>query len=104
MGTISIGKKGLYAAPVGYNVTTSDSEIVAANNARTSVTLVNDSDTDVYLAIEGETAVLNQGIRLNSGGGSAQFGGEGGLPLTKGAIRGIHGGTGNKVMGVQETT
>lgn len=104
MGTIGVGEVGLYSAPVGYNVTTADSEIVAANNDRTSATLVNDSDTDIYLAVNGETAVLNRGIRLNSGGGSAQFGGQGGLPLTKGGIRGIHGGTGNKVMGVQEST
>lgn len=104
MGTIGVGLKALYAAPVGVNVTTSSAELLAANNNRTMAVLVNDSDTDVYLGIEGNAAVLNQGIRINSGGGSAQFGGEGGLPLTKGQINAIHGGTGNKVVGVQEST
>lgn len=105
MGSISLdGAKGRYSAPAGPNVTTTDSEIVAANRARNMIVLVNDSDADVYLATDGETAVLNQGIRLNASGGSAQYGGPGGLPLTTGPIRAIHGGTGNKVMGVQEST
>lgn len=105
MGSISLnGAQAVYAAPAGPNVTTSDSEIVAANRARNQITLVNDSDEDVYIATDDETAVLNQGIRLNSGGGSAQFGGPGGLALTTGSIRAIHGGTGNKVMAVLEST
>ena len=104
MGTITVGgQSGVFLAPVGVNVTTSDAEVLAARRRRNMVVLVNDSDTDIYLATDGETAVLNRGVRINSGGGSAQYGGPGGLPLTTGAINAIHGGTGNKVLGIQES-
>ena len=43
-------------------------EIVAAFEGRTAITIVNDSDVDIYIA-EGEDAVVNEGILLRSGGG-----------------------------------
>jgi len=45
------------------------SVIVPANDGRTSLLIVNDSDTDIYLA-EGPTAVLNEGLRINAAGGT----------------------------------
>lgn len=104
MGTLTTGgASGVFLTPAGPNVTTSDAEIVAARRRRNMIVLVNDSDTDIYLATDGEAAVLNRGVRVNSGGGSAQYGGPGGLPLTTGPINAIHGGAGNKVLGVQES-
>ena len=92
-----------YSAPAAHNVTTTSSAIVAANTSRRVLAIVNDSDTPIWLGI-GDTAVINTGIRLNAGGGSAQFGGDGGLPLTLQAVNGIHAGAGNKVATVQEAT
>ena len=105
MGGITTGGlQGVFGAPTGPNVTTTDAEVLAANRSRNMVVLVNDSDEAIYLATDGETAVINRGVRLNASGGSAQYGGPGGLPLTTGAINAIHAGTGNKVLGIQEST
>ena len=92
-----------YSAPAGVDVTTSTTVVLAANGDREVAVVVNDSDEVIYLAI-GNDAALNKGIRLNPNGGSVQFGGPGGLPLTVAAINGIHGGTGNKAVTVQEAT
>ena len=45
------------------------SGVISTAKDRISITLVNDSDTTIYLA-KGSTAVLNSGIRLNASGGS----------------------------------
>ena len=42
--------------------------ILAANAGRRYAAIVNDSDEDVYLAL-GQAAAMNEGIRINSGGG-----------------------------------
>jgi hypothetical protein len=76
------------------NVTTTSAERVPANKMRTTLWLINDSDTIIYLGI-GRDAVLNQGIRLNANGGSLEINV---YNLTKQAIYAIHGGSGNKVL------
>lgn len=43
-------------------------EAIAANSNRKYALLVNDSDTDMYLAL-GKAAVVGEGIRLNKKGG-----------------------------------
>lgn len=91
-----------YSAPANKSVLDSTTEIVAANASRKHITIVNDSDTTIYLAA-GAAAVLNKGIRINANGGVAQFGGAGGLPLTTQAINGISSVTGKNVT-VQEST
>lgn len=73
------------------NVTTSSTTPIAANAARLEITLVNDSDTIIYIAL-GEAAVLNSGIRLNANGGSYTTG------RYTGDVRAIHGSSGNKVL------
>ena len=90
-----------YSAPADKDVGASTTEILAENADRKVAVVVNDSDTTVYLAV-GADAEVNKGIRLNANGGSAQFGGPGGLPLTTQAINGIHGGAGTKVVTAQE--
>ncbi len=45
---------------------------LAANASRKYAVLVNDSDKEVYIMV-GETAVLNQGIRINPNGGSYEM-------------------------------
>jgi len=77
------------------NVTTATTAVLAANTSRKYALIVNDSDTVMYLAV-GASAVLNQGIRLNPGGGSYEMSEKLGN-LATGAINGIHGGSGNKV-------
>lgn len=47
-------------------------QIVAAKTTRISLTLVNDSDSVIYIS-KSATAVLNKGIRLNEYGGSVSF-------------------------------
>ncbi len=78
------------------SVTTSSTEVLAANAARGLVLLVNDSDTVIYCKI-GVAAAVNQGVRLNASGGSwelsAHFGN-----LDPRAINCIHGGTGGKTL------
>ena len=56
----------------GVDVGTDSTEVAAFNSERRYLALVNDSDTDVYLAL-GEDAVLNKGIRLNASGGSYEM-------------------------------
>lgn len=46
------------------------SEVRPANAARKEITVVNDSDTVVYLHLGGAGGALNAGIRLNANGGS----------------------------------
>ena len=46
--------------------------VVTADTDRFYLSLVNDSDEDIYLGL-GADAVMNKGIRLNSGGGSVVF-------------------------------
>ena len=92
--------KHTYTTPANtaVNVTTNSTTILALNADRLYACIVNDSDTVVYLGI-GAAAVLNQGIRLNAYGGSYEINW---TNLYTGAIYGIHGGTGNKVVTVME--
>ena len=79
-------------------VTVASQLVLAANKFRTNATFVNDSDQVIYLR-KGQEAALNTGIRLNANGGSHE------INLTnlwKGEIYAIHGGTGNKVLCIEE--
>lgn len=89
-------------APTAVDVTTSSATVLAANPARKYALFINDSDTVIYLAL-GVAAVLNQGIRLNSGGGSYEISAVL-ANLYRGAILAIHGGTGNKRLLIVEGT
>ena len=53
-------------------VDTATTVVLAANPGRKDAVFVNDSNQPIYLA-RGNDAVLNQGIRLNSGGGSYEI-------------------------------
>lgn len=46
--------------------------VLAANAARRYALLVNDGSADVYIKL-GATAVANQGIRINAGGGAYEI-------------------------------
>ncbi len=50
-------------------VTNASTIVVVANDNRTDLEIVNDSDIVVYLA-RGNAAVIGSGIRLNANGGS----------------------------------
>lgn len=67
------------------NTTTS---VLAANTGRGFLSLVNDSDTVIYLKF-GEAAVMNEGIRLNASGGSMVISQRDFLPEFLGSINAI---------------
>ena len=48
-------------------VGSSSTSVLTANPTRKTVILTNDSDESIYVSLSG-TAVMNQGIRLNSSG------------------------------------
>lgn len=60
------------AVHLAIDLTTTQEKILAGNPRRRYVLLVNDSDTNCYLSL-GVSATVNQGIRLNSGGGSYEI-------------------------------
>jgi len=55
--------------PRAVTVGTTSTLVLQANQARKSVTLVNDSTEPIYLG-KADSAVMNAGIRLNAAGGS----------------------------------
>jgi len=73
--------------------------MLAANISRNFLILQNDSDTTLYLKF-GAVAVVNQGIRLNSTGGSMLLD----YKFITLAVNCIHAGTGNKVLLVTSGT
>lgn len=54
------------------SVTTTTTQLLAANTNRLYVCLVNDSDEAIYIKF-GVAAVLNEGIRLNANGGTYEM-------------------------------
>ena len=87
-------------APVGVNVTTESTEILAANSNRQWAVVVNDSDAVIYAAVD-QDAELNKGIRLNANGGVLILSKLGDM-YSAGSVNGIHGGSGNKKVVAQE--
>lgn len=84
------------------NCTTSASQIVAANANRKLLIIQNVSDTDVYLKFDAssdEVTVAN-GLRLAAGDPPFVVSCDRGEFVN--AVRGIHGGTGNKDLRIQE--
>lgn len=49
------------------------SQAIAANDNRSYLLLVNDSNAVIYINVTGGTAVLNEGIRLNAAGGNYEM-------------------------------
>lgn len=76
------------------SVATTSTQLIAANAVRLYLLIVNDSDTPIYLSLNGASAV-GAGIRLNPGGGSFELSHKAGNLFT-GAINAIHGATGTK--------
>lgn len=79
-------------------ITTASQVVVPANANRQYLLLINDSDTVIYLNLNG-AAAANSGIRLNANGGSYEMGLN---ALTVGAVTAIHGGAGDKRLIVTE--
>lgn len=57
----------------GVSVATSSTPILVASSGRTYAVIVNDSANVVYISIDGNAAVVGQGIRLNASGGSYEI-------------------------------
>ncbi len=83
-----------------FYATTSSSQCLAANTARTWALFVNISDAFVFLAL-GAAAVLNTGIPLAPNGGAYQMTMAEGNLYT-GDVYAIHGGSGNKPLCISE--
>lgn len=92
--------KHQYETPVnsGVNVGVASTLVLAANSDRKYASFINDSDENIWLGI-GAAAVAHAGKRLNAYGGSYEINW---TNLYAGAIYGIHEGTGNKVVCVEE--
>ena len=69
-------------------------EVISADPQRVWLLLQNDSADVMYLTIGTGPAVMNQGIRLASHGGSVELSRETGFHDVR-AIHAIHGGAGN---------
>lgn len=69
------------------SVGSSSTSVLASNAYRVYALLVNDSDEAIYVKL-GAAAVLNQGVRINPGGGSLEISSKLGNLYT-GAINGI---------------
>lgn len=83
-----MGTRGLHTiTPTKVTVGNTTTVVLAADasDKREYVAIVNDSDEPVYIAL-GATAVMNEGIRLNAGGGALELSGEN---QWQGAINGI---------------
>lgn len=57
----------------GVSVGTSSTQLLSASSGRTYAVIVNDSANVVYIAVDGNPAVVGQGIRLNASGGSYEI-------------------------------
>lgn len=82
------------------NVAITSTQVVAANTSRGFLLIENDSDTSLYCKI-GVAAVVNEGIRINSNGGSFEMS-RTNRNLDTRAVNCIHGGAGTKTMLVTE--
>jgi len=82
----------------GVSVGSSTTTVLAANASRVAATFVNDSNETIYLRL-GATAVMNEGVRLNAGGGCYEINQ---LNLYTGTVTAICS-SGSKVLCVTET-
>ena len=83
-------------------VAVTSTSIVVANGGRRLLVIVNDSDTDIYLAL-GEAAVVGEGIRLNAAGGTYTSERKRARDrIFTGEVFGIHGGAATKDVTIQE--
>jgi len=101
---VTLPRPSTASAPNTVNVTASSTAILAANSDRVYALIVNYSDTLVWLAL-GNDAVASKGIPLAPRVDADNPGGQFEIDATNmftGAINGIHGGTGNKAVVVQE--
>ena len=81
-------------------VATSATTLLNPNPSRRFMLLVNDSDTDIYVTLDGSVPVANTGVRINANGGSLDMSRLMGS-VSVSAIRGINA-VGNKTMLVTE--
>jgi hypothetical protein len=76
-------------------VGTASTDVLAEDAARCYALLINDSDTDIYLKLDGSAAAVNEGIVVKAEGGYYEMSGAFGN-LTTAKITAIHGGSGTK--------
>ena len=79
---------------VAFDVGIASAEAIEENNSRVWCLIINDSDTPIYLKW-GLPAVVNEGVRLDTQGGSIELSFETGF-IDNRAVNAIHGGTGTK--------
>ena len=88
---------GRIATPVhaGVDVEATSTAVLPADAGRAYALFINDSDTTLYLSLDGEAAAAQAGIRLNAGGGFYEMSAGCGN-LSHAAVRAIHAGSGAK--------
>lgn len=76
-------------------------QVLAANPRRVYAIACNDSDTDIYLRLDGEEAAVGRGIRVPAQGGAYEMSPAYGNLVT-GALSAIHDGEGAKNLLITE--
>jgi len=76
-------------------VGTDSTDALAGDAARCYALLINDSDTDIYLKLDGSDAAVNEGVVVKADGGYYEMSGAFGN-LTTAKITAIQGGSGTK--------
>lgn len=84
------------------SVTASSSQILGANSGRMFLSCQNFSDTAEYCTVDGTTATTSTGYLLGANGGAVWFDVEPTVP--KGAVKCIHGSSGDKAIVCTEET
>lgn len=79
------------------SVGAASTSVLSANPDRTYLQLINDSDSIIYVALDGGDAALNEGTRLNASGGSAVFD----TYIPNGAVKAISSGASKKLLVVE---
>ncbi len=77
-------------------VGTTSTLVLGQNSDAAERTIINDSDTTIYLRLAATGAAVGQGMRLNANGGSYS------TEAYLGPVSAIHGGTGTKNLVVTE--
>ncbi|GAI46308.1 unnamed protein product [marine sediment metagenome] len=80
------------------NVIVTSTLVLAVNKMRQTATFINNSDVVIFLRL-GAAAAVNTGKPLNANGGSFEINKSN---MWKGDVYAIHGGTGDKVLCIEE--
>lgn len=97
-GSVNVNRVAIVgSAPATANVTTASTIVVPANASRKGLTIINLTNTRVFLSFESNAATVNSGIMLANGGSFSMDN----FSFTLGAVRAIVA-SGNSILSIQE--